>query len=96
MIKIDLYVTERKTKDNQPFKAFHTYDKHAKRLQVKFTRSCNVVPDKNCQITIFKGNVAKSGKYPILWIDSYGEMIPQAEIESNLNDFFDEDNGNKD
>lgn len=89
MYIIDLYVTQAMNKAGEllNFNRFHTYDKKGKRLTVKFTRDCDP-PHENCRIHVINGNVNRTTKFPVLWINNFDFVETIKEDKDNLKDFF--------
>ena len=89
-------VKEITAKNGNKFTAYKTIGKGGRKLDVKFTRDCKLLPTEPCTIVVAQqdANVDTSRVYPCLWIKNV-LRIETTERKSNLDDFFDTDGVNE-
>ena len=89
---IEIKIIEAKeitAKNGNKFMAYKTVDKGARKMDVRFTRTCKNTPTEPCTIIVDKdmANVDKTRLYPILWVKEVKE-IKENVRKSNLDEFF--------
>lgn len=85
-VEMNLYV-EPKT-EKKPFLTYYTFDKNNKKWAVKFTQSCENVPEKECKIVVpdTELNFDSKRKYPCFWVK---EVASIKELEVKARDYSD-------
>ena len=75
------------------FLAYHTYDKQAKKVTVKFTQSVTKAPKERCFIKVDNANwnLDKSSRFPTLWVKEIEEIVNISYQNKNVQDFSNED-----
>lgn len=74
------------------FNAYKTIGKGGRKMDIRFTRECNIIPKEPCVIVCEenKCNVDTTRQYPILWIKEV-IRIEDFERKNNIKEWFEED-----
>ena len=80
---------ERANGETNTFKAYKTFTKTGKKMDVKFTREVKPVPEENCYIKVHVDNmnVDRNRKFPVLWIREIEEFQGQPEQTKTPEDY---------
>lgn len=74
------------------FNAYKTIGKGGRKMDIRFTRECNIIPKEPCVIVCEdnKCNVDTTRQYPILWIKEV-IRIEDFERKNNIKEWFEDD-----
>lgn len=75
------------------FYAYHTYNKDAKKVTVKFTKMVKNAPTERCYVRVqnTEWNLDKTSRFPTIWIKEIEETLPITKQNKAVDDFEDLD-----
>ena len=92
-LKIEIMGTPVKLEDGTEFISFVAFTKKG-RMQLKFTKECNLVPTKSCFIYVNPEdkdaiNVNRKGKFPVIWVSKVLRIEEFPDRSKSIEDLFD-------
>lgn len=84
-LKLEIRVTERKTKEGKKFNSFEVLNKDGRFMDCRFRKEVKQIPEDNCFINVLPENVSVDSKrkYPRVWIHQVESIEDKYSPDSN-------------